>query len=88
MSIGNVKFYPSCVEDRIYDLMTKENNIAGSDLYTAHLLEDVIHMMTTEFTQCEWESFTNNWHDMTGSSISFAWIENNHLHLIGWDSKF
>lgn len=87
MSIGNTKFHPSVVEDRIYDLMTKEVNIAGSDSYTGHLLTDVSAMMVKEFPQCEWECFINDWNDKTGATTSFAWIEDGHLHLIGWDIK-
>lgn len=84
MSMGNTGFHPSKIEDRIYDLMTKPENISGSDAYTINLLTDVANMMWEEFRDAEWDAFTRP-NGRGGYTTSFAWIENGHLHLIGWD---
>lgn len=87
MSLGNTKFHPSTIEDRIYDLMAKPENIYGSDLYTDNLLLDVVNMLHDEYPSIEWECFSTQWNNMEGGTMSFAWIEDGHLHLIGWDYK-
>lgn len=88
MSIGNTGFHPSYVEDRIYDLMNKPENACGWETYTANLMTDVTDMLETEFPGVQWESFTSEWQNMEGATVSFAWVEDGHLHLIGWDYKF
>ena len=87
MAVGNTKFHPSAVEDRIYDLMAKPENINNSYLYTDNLLLDVVSMIHDEYPSVEWECFASPWHNMEGATISFAWVEDGHLHLIGWDYK-
>lgn len=84
MSIGNHGFHPSQVEDRIYDLMELSDNIAGMDSYTNNLLVDVCEMMRNEFSYMEWEAFSVK-NDKGGYTMSFAWVEHGHIHLIGWD---
>ena len=86
MSIGNTKFHPSTIEDRIYDMMAEPRYIAGINLYTSNLLDDIINLFTTDYPECEWECFCDDWQNMCGQAVSLAWIEDGHLHLIGWDA--
>ena len=79
MSIGNNIWHPSKIENRIYELMEKDENFAGMDVYTSNLTNDVIKMFDEEFPNNSWELFESN------KSISLAFVENGHLHLIGWD---
>ena len=78
-------FYPSRVEDCIYDLMTEEEYIAGIDLYTEDLLAAVHKMITEEFPHVEYETYATR--SIRGADTylkSFAWVEDGHVHLIGW----
>ena len=86
MSISNTTFHPSRVEDRIYDLMEQEEYTAGIDLYTESLLNAVHNMIIKEFPEVEYETFAVR--SLRGAGIyiqSFAWVEDGHIHLIGWD---
>lgn len=79
MSIGNTKWVPSKIENRIYDLMEKEENLYGMEVYTPNLEQDVIKMFNEEFPEISWELFEHN------NSVSLAFVECGKLHLIGWD---
>ena len=84
MSLSNTKFHPSRVEDRIYDLMMKEEYIAGLDIQTESLFLAVHNMMYDEFPEVEWETFTTSTMRPGIRVQSFAWVEDGHNHLIGW----
>ena len=86
MSISNTTFHPSRVEDRIYDLMEQEEYIVGIDLYTENLFTAVHKMITEEFPNVEYETYATR--SIRSADIylqSFAWVEDGHVHLIGWD---
>ena len=86
MSISNTTFHPSPVEDRIYDLMEQEEYIAGLDLYTEDLFAAVHKMITEEFPNVEYETYaTRSIRSADTYLQSFAWVEDGHIHLIGWD---
>ena len=85
MSISNTAWHPSRVEDRIYDLMNEEKYIAGIDFYTEGLFIAVHEMIKDEFPDVEWETFISATLRPGISLQSFAWVENGHVHLIGWD---
>jgi len=85
MSISNTTFHPSRVEDRIYDLMNEEKYIAGIDCYTEDLFTAVHEMIKDEFPDVEWETFITPTLRPGISVQSFAWVEDGHIHLIGWD---
>lgn len=87
MALCNHKFNPSVIEDRIYDLMTEPENIFGSELYSMNLLTDVVNMLQEEFPNVEWEAFASPTREKDNYTMSFAWVENGHVHLIGWDYK-
>ena len=84
MSLSNTKFHPSRVEDRIYDLMNKEEYIAGLGIQTESLFLAVYNMMNDEFPEVEWETFTTSTMRPGIYLQSFAWVEDGHIHLIGW----
>ena len=85
MSVGNCGFHPSIVEDKIYDLMAEEQYVVASDAYTDQLFAAVNEMFTEEFPHIEWQAFCSEWPNMTGGVATFAWVENGHPHLVGWD---
>lgn len=79
-------FYPSRVEDCIYDLMNEEEYIAGIDLYTEDLFAAVHKMITEEFPHVEYETYaTRSIRSADTYFQSFAWVEDGHVHLIGWE---
>ena len=84
MSLSNTKFHPSRVEDRIYDLMNEEKYIANLDIQTESLFLAVYNMMQNEFPEVEWETFTTSTMRPGIYLQSFAWVEDGHIHLIGW----
>jgi hypothetical protein len=81
---GN-RFYPSVIEDHIYELM--EDHMTGFDTYDSDLTEIVeeyfneLHRETgvefvlhsTSYPVCE-----------DGGVVEVSWIENCHLHMVGW----
>lgn len=85
MSISNTTFHPSRVEDRIYDLMMEEQYIVGMGIYTESLFVAVHEMIKKEFPDVEWETFISATLRPGISLQSFAWVENGHIHLIGWE---
>ena len=87
MSISNTVFHPSRVEDRIYDLMLEEKYIAGTELYTDELFVAVHKMITEEFPEVEYETFTTPSYNDGLFIQAFAWVEDGHIHLIGWEYK-
>ena len=88
MSISNTTFHPSRVEDRIYDLMLgEEGYMVGIDVYTDELFVAVHKMMTEEFPEVEYETFTTPSHNDGLYIQAFAWVEDGHIHLIGWEFK-
>lgn len=84
MSLSNTTFHPSRVEDRIYDLMAEEQYIVDSDVQTESLFLAVYNMMNDEFPEVEWETFTTPTMRPGICLQSFAWVEDGHIHLIGW----
>lgn len=87
MSISNTVFHPSRVEDRIYDLMLEEQYIIGIELYTDELFIAVHKMMTEEFPEIEYETFTTPGYNDGLFIQAFAWVEDGHIHLIRWEFK-
>ena len=85
MSLSNTHFHPSRVEDRIYDLMMEEQYCAGLDIQTESLFLAVYNMMNDEFPEVEWETFTTPTMRPGICLQSFAWVEDGHIHLIGWN---
>lgn len=87
MSFGNSGFHPSRVEDRIYGLMSEPEFICGFCIYTDNLFEAVCDMIKEEFPSVEWESHVGPSWIPGAYALSFAWVEDGHIHLIGWDYR-
>lgn len=87
MSISNTAWHPSRVEDRIYDLMLEEQYIISTEVYTDALFVAVHKMITEEFPRVEYETFTTPSHKNGLFIQAFAWVEDGHIHLIGWEFK-
>ena len=87
MSISNTTFHPSRVEDRIYDLMLERQYIISTEVYTDELFVAVHKMMAEEFPEVEYETFTTPSYNNGLFVQAFAWVEDGHIHLIGWEFK-
>ena len=87
MSLSNTIFHPSRVEDRIYDLMMEEQYIISTEVYTDELFVAIHKMIAEEFPEVEYETFTTPSYNNGLFVQSFAWVEDGHIHLIGWEFK-
>lgn len=84
MAFGNSGFHPSRVENRIYDLMNEPEFLCGLDVYTDSLFDAVCDMIKQEFPGVEWEAHAHPTWVPGVCGVSFAWVEDGHIHLIGW----
>lgn len=86
--IGNVKFHPSMVEDKIYDIMADGHIMiaATEDVYDEELFDAVQelfeHGLPYEF---QWNMMQTMWPNAEGGSVYCSWMEQGWLHTIGWD---
>ena len=83
--LGNTKFNPSFIEDEIYGMM--DDYIVGSDTYNEGLMSAVIDFLTNYNPGVEWSLGCSEWPDCSGGVCYVSWIENSHLHMIGFDYK-
>ena len=80
--LGNMKFHPSYVEDGIYDFM--DDYAVGTDTYKESLINVIADYLDKYTPQIEWGlSVTERLFD--GGVCYVSWIENGHLHMIGFD---
>ena len=87
MAIGNFKFYPSAIEDKIYDILdSKSEFIASSKEYTQEAIETVIEYM--HGLPNEWSLIDETHPDEEGGCVSICWIEDGHLHHIVLDYRY
>ena len=78
------KFYPSHIEDEIYGIM--DDYIVGCDTYEAGLVEAISDFFMN-YKKGEWQLGCAEWPNFEGGSCSVSWIEDGHLHMIGFDYK-
>lgn len=78
------KFYPSHIEDEIYGIM--DDYIVGIDTYEAGLV-DAISDFFMNYKKGEWQLGCAEWPNFEGGSCSVSWIEDGHLHMIGFDYR-
>ena len=64
--------------------MSEEQYIANLDVQTESLFLAIYNMMNDEFPEVEWETFTTTTMRPGIYLQSFAWVEDGHIHLIGW----
>ena len=84
---GN-KFYPSYIEDHIYEVM--EDHLMGFDLYDSDLIEDLEPYFKDlhEHTGLEYVIHQSPYPICEdGGTVEIAWIESGHLHMVGWAYK-
>lgn len=78
------KSYPSHIEDEIYGIM--DNYIVDSCTYEAGLVEAISDFFMN-YKKGEWQLGCAEWPNFEGGSCSVSWIEDGHLHMIGFDYK-
>ncbi len=83
--LGNTKFNPSFIEDEIYEMM--DDYMVGSDTYNEGLVSAVTDFLTNYNPGIEWNLSCSEWPDCSGGVCYVSWIENGHLHMIGFDYK-
>ena len=85
MSLGNTKFYPSKVEDRIYDLMNKKEYLE-EDAYICKykILTAIVNLLSEEFEEVEFEMHSSRTLQPDVFICHLYWIEDGHLHSVSW----
>ena len=83
--VGNHVFRPSVVEDTIYSIM--DDFIAGSDTYEEALVGEIGIVLQEKWPAMEWQMGCSEWPNCSGGVCYVSWIENGHLHMIGFDYK-
>ena len=78
------KSYPSHIEDEIYGIM--DDYIVGIDTYEAGLVEAISDFFMN-YKKGEWQLGCAEWPNFEGGSCSVSWIEDGHLHMIGFDYR-
>ena len=77
------KWYPSLIEDEIYEMMDKY--AIGSDTYSEGLVSEITDFLTKDTYGFEWKLACSPWPNMTGGVCSVCWIEDGHVHLVMFD---
>lgn len=83
--IGNYVFHPSKIEDEIYKLM--DNFAVGSDTYSENLVGEIAIFLQEHYPVVEWQCGCSEWPNCEGGVCYISWIENGHLHMLGFDYK-
>lgn len=78
------KVYHSHIEDEIYGIM--DDYIVDSCTYEAGLVEAISDFFMN-YKKGEWQLGCAEWPNFEGGSCSVSWIEDGHLHMIGFDYK-
>lgn len=77
--IGN-DFHPSHIEDHIYDIIDAEEHIVSSSEYDRTIGPEIMEYL--EKCGVQFNMIEDPYPDMTGASLSIAWIEGGYLHHI------
>lgn len=81
MAIGSTKFYPSAIENEIYNILDSDPEfIVSSKEYTQEAIAAVVEYLNTY--KGEWSLIDDLYPDEDGGSVSICWIECGHLHHI------
>lgn len=84
--IGN-DFHPSYIEDEIYDLCDE----TGEYIASSHEYERTVGPAIMEYLEncgVQFNMIEDPYPDMTGASLSIAWIEDGYLHHIVLNLKY
>ena len=77
--IGN-DFHPSHIEDTIYDIIDAEEHIVSSSEYDRTIGPEIMKYL--EDCGVQFNMIEDPYRDMSGASLSIAWIEAGYLHHI------
>lgn len=83
--LGNTKFRPSFIEDEIYEMM--DDYIVGMETYEEGLVDAVSDFLGNYCPGTEWQLSCSEWPNCSGGVCYVSWIEDGHLHMIGFDYK-
>lgn len=83
--LGNEKFYPSVIEDAIYGMM--DDYMLGMETYEEGLVDTITDFLGNYCFGIEWQLGCSEWPDCSGGVCYVSWIEDSHLHMIGFDYK-
>lgn len=83
--LDNEKFYPSTIEDAIYDTM--DDYMLGMETYEEGLIDAISDFLGSYCLDTEWKIGCSEWPDCSGGVCYVSWIEAGHLHMIGFDYK-
>lgn len=83
--IGN-DFHPSYIEDTIYDIIDTEEHTMSSSEYDRTIGPEIMNYL--ENCGVQFNIIEDPYPDMTGASLSIAWIEDSYLHHIVLNLKY
>jgi hypothetical protein len=83
--IGN-DFHPSYIEDTIYDIIDTEEHTMSSSEYDRTIGPEIMNYL--ENCGVQFNIIEDPYPDMTGASLSIAWIEDSYLHHIVLNIKY
>ncbi len=83
--IGN-DFHPSYIEDTIYDIIDTEEHTMSSSEYDRTIGPEIMEYL--ENCGVQFNMIEDPYPDMTGASLSIAWIEDSYLHHIVLNIKY
>ena len=83
--LGNEKFYPSAIEDEIYEMM--DDYMLGIEIYEEGLVNAISDFLSNHCPNIKWQLGCSEWPDCSGGACFVSWIEADHLHMIGFDYK-
>ena len=83
--LGNTKFNPSLIEEKIYEMM--EGYMIGMDTYSEGLVSAVIDFFAIDNSDIELNLGCSEWLDCSGGVCYVSWIEGGHLYTISFDYK-
>ena len=86
-----VRFYPSHIEDSIYEILEEPEYIVGVDVFTQDAIravEDFLEIQESSNPAFQWNEISVNKADYTGAYHSFCWIENGNLSHIVLESAY
>lgn len=78
-------FYPSAIEDKIYDVVIDHIVVAGNeDIYDMDVYDEVHNLMINEFDDDrKFNMWVSPYPDETGGVISVSWWEAGRVHSMG-----
>lgn len=76
---------PSKIEDEIYGIL--EDYEVGTNLYEYDATNAAADFLCNYYPTIQWQLGCSEWPDYSGGSCFISWIENDHLHTIGFDYK-